>query len=177
MVSFLSRLLGTWELLSFEAVNIDNASDIFHPMGPACKGQITYNEDGYVAAVLQWAHVMPYKTDWLRATTEEFADAGKKTMAYSGPFYLEEQPGDRQKVLHHAKISIPPNWVDTVQLRLAEMSEEDGKVVLTLGPESPIEHSGAKWILRLKWRKCPRNETSKTPVEARFRACRPSVKQ
>ncbi|EXJ84245.1 hypothetical protein A1O3_04912 [Capronia epimyces CBS 606.96] len=159
MPSFLSRLLGTWELLSFTAADIDDADDIVYPMGQACKGQIMYSHDGYMAAVLQWNYVQPYQTDWLRATAQEFANAGKKTMAYSGPFYLDEQPGNRQTLLHHAKISIPPNWVDTFQLRVAKMTEENGQLILTLGPESPIEVNGIERIFRLRWRKCPRNDT------------------
>ncbi|EXJ78498.1 hypothetical protein A1O1_08899 [Capronia coronata CBS 617.96] len=166
MASFYSRLLGTWELLSFTAANIDNREDVTYPMGSACKGQIMYSEDGYMAAVLQWGYVEPYKTDWIRATTEEFADAGRRTMAYSGPFYLDEQSRDSQEILHHAKISIPPNWVDTVQLRQAEMTEEHGETILTLGPKFPMEHDGMKRILRLRWRKCPRNDTRKAPAEA-----------
>ncbi|EHY53125.1 hypothetical protein ABEF92_003367 [Exophiala dermatitidis] len=163
--TFLSRLLGTWELLSFVAINVDDPKDITYPMGEACKGQIMYSEDGYMAAVLQWGYVESYQTDWFHASMEEFANAGRKTMAYCGPFYLNEQPGDHQRVFHHAEISIPPNWNDTIQLRLAQMTEEGGETILTLGPECPMQQDGVSRVLRLRWHKLPRNESTKAPDE------------
>lgn len=55
MPSFLSQVLGTWELLSYTAVNVVNTEDIFYPMGKECKGHIMYTEDGYVSSGSQVA--------------------------------------------------------------------------------------------------------------------------
>ncbi|KAK4946794.1 hypothetical protein LTR10_014296 [Elasticomyces elasticus] len=168
MPSFLSRVLGAWELLTYTATNIEDDNDVLYPMGEQCKGQIVYTHDGYMTAVLQWGDVEPYERGPTRGTTRELANAGKKTMSYCGPFYLDEQPGNKQKIIHHAKIALPPNWISTLQLRLAEMTEEDGQVFLTLGPEALLEHKGVKRDVRLKWRKLPPNDTSKVPREVKL---------
>lgn len=168
MPSFLSRIHGAWELLSYTATNVEDDSDIIHPMGEQCKGQIVYSANGYMAAVLQWGDIEAYEDDRARGTTRELANAGKKTISYSGPFYLDEQPGNKQKILHHAKVSLPPNWINTIQLRLAEMTEQDGQLFLTLGPEALLEHKNVKRVVRLKWRRLPKNDTSKAPREAKL---------
>lgn len=168
MSSFSSQLLGTWELLSYRATNIKDPDDVIHPMGRACKGQIMYSEDGYMAAVLQWGDVEPYDAGWTQGTTRELANAGKKTMAYCGPFHLVQQPGKNPILLHHAKISLPPNWIDTIQLRLAEKTERDGRDILTLGPEELLEHKGVKRVVRLEWRKMLDNDTSKLPRQVKL---------
>jgi hypothetical protein len=167
MASFFSQILGTWELLSYHAVNIEDAKDVVYPMGKGCKGQIMYNNDGYMAAVLQRGDVEPYEAGWTRGTTRELANAGKKTMSYCGPFYVVEQPGKNPILLHNATISLPPNWINTIQLRLAEKTEKDGQVFLTLGPQDLLEHKGVKRVVRLEWRKKRRNDTSKLPQEAK----------
>ncbi|KAK5200131.1 hypothetical protein LTR99_004927 [Exophiala xenobiotica] len=168
MPSFLSQVLGTWDLLSYTAVNVVNTEDIFYPMGKECKGQIMYTEDGYMAAILQWNAVEPYEPDWTQGTTRELANAAKKTLAYCGPFYLDERPGNKQTLLHHAKISLPPNWINTIQLREAELTAaENGQLFLTLGPRECLVHKGVQRIVRLKWRKLPHNQTSNLPEEAK----------
>ncbi len=167
MPSFLTQLVGNWDLVSYTATNIEDDQDVVYPMGKTGKGRIMYTADGYMAALLQCDDVMPYKADWMHGTMSELADAAEKTMSYCGPFYLEERPGNRQKILHHAKISLPPNWLNTFQLRLAEMTREGGQLFLTLGPQEPMEMEGVKRTLRLRWRKAARNEPSNVPPEAK----------
>ncbi|KAI1611081.1 Lipocalin-like domain-containing protein [Exophiala viscosa] len=168
MPSFLSRVLGAWELLTYTATNVEDGNDVIYPMGENCKGQIVYTNDGYMAALLQWGDVEPYKDGSKRGTTQELADAAKKTMSYCGPFHLDEQPGNKQKIIHHAKIALPPNYINTLQLRVAEMTEDDGQLFLTLGPEGLTEDKGVKRIVRLKWRKLPQNDTSKAPRDGKL---------
>ena len=163
MTSFRSQIIGTWELVSYKAFNQDNPEDIVYPMGKAARGQIMYSQDGYMAAVLQDESVEPYERDWTRGTTRELANVAKQTNAYCGPFSLDEQPGNKQKVIHHAQIAVPPNWAGTSQLRLAEMIDEDGEKFLILGPEWALEVKGIKRILKLKWRKRPVNDITQPP--------------
>jgi len=46
-------------------------------------------------------------------------------------------------VFHHTQASLPPNWIGTTILRLAELSDESGQPYLTLGPEDLVEHNGS----------------------------------
>ncbi len=120
-----------------------------------------------MAAILQSSDVEPYEPDWTQGTTRELANAAKKTLSYCGPFYLDEKPGNKQTLLHHAKISLPPNWINTIQLREAELEVDNGQYFLTLGPRECLVHKGIQRIVWLRWRKLPRNETSNLPGEAK----------
>ena len=121
-----------------------------------------------MAAILQSSDVEPYEPDWTQGTTRELANAAKKTLSYCGPFYLDEKPGNKQTLLHHAKISLPPNWINTIQVREADLTEENGQFLLTLGPREWLVHKGVQRIVRLKWRKLPRNDISTLPGEAKL---------
>lgn len=165
--SFRSRLTGTWGLLRYSAINTEDREDVTYPMGNKCKGLLFYSHDGYMAALIQWPDVEPYKVKWTQGTTSELANAAQKSMMYSGRYYLDEQPGNLQKVLHHPLVSIPPNWIETIQLRVAEMTEGGGKTFLTLGPEQPVDDIGTKRFHRLEWQKLERNDATRPPAGAR----------
>src|ERR1700744_1777907 len=100
--SFRSRIVGTWDLVHYVAINPEDPDDIVYPMGKEAKGQIMYTNDGYMAALLQDGDVKPFEQGWKHGNTEELADAAKKTMAYAGPFYLDEETCEPQKIVHHA---------------------------------------------------------------------------
>ncbi len=88
--SLRSRIIGTWELVSYVGINIEDPEDVIYPMGKESKGQIIYSNDGYMAALLQWGDLKSFDKGWNNGTTEEWASAAKKTMAYAGPYYLDE---------------------------------------------------------------------------------------
>ncbi|KIW86309.1 hypothetical protein Z517_01705 [Fonsecaea pedrosoi CBS 271.37] len=167
MPSFRSRVIGTWGLVSYVAINLEDPQDIVYPMGKECKGQIMYSKDGYMAALLQEADLESFDHDWKDGTTQELANAAKKTIAYCGPFYLDEEHSKQQKIVHHAQISVHPNWINTLQIRCADMFEEDGRDYIMLGPESPTEWQGVKRLLRLKWRKLTQNDAAQPPADAK----------
>ncbi|EXJ55927.1 hypothetical protein A1O7_08858 [Cladophialophora yegresii CBS 114405] len=172
MASFRSRIIGTWDLVYYIAINAEDPNDVVYPMGKDAKGQIMYTHDGYMAALLQAGDLRPFEHDWNHGTTEELAAAAKKTMAYGGPFYLDEEgprpePGTPRTIIHHAQISMHPNLIDTLQVRRAELFQEDGHEYIMLGPESPTEWEGTRRLLRLKWRKRDQNNATKPPREAR----------
>ncbi|EXJ63407.1 uncharacterized protein A1O5_11456 [Cladophialophora psammophila CBS 110553] len=167
MASFRSRVVGTWGLVSYVAINLDNTDDIVYPMGKECKGQIMYSNDGYMAALLQEADLKSFDRDWKEGTTQELANAAKKTIAYCGPFYLDEEDGKPQKIVHHAQISVQPNWINTLQIRCADLFEEDGQDYIILGPECPTEWEGVKRLLRLTWRKLSQNDAAEPPADAK----------
>src|ERR1700744_2604822 len=85
--SFRSRMVGTWDLCSYVAVNIDNREDIVYPLGKEAKGQIMYSNDGYMSVLLQHGSLKPFKHDWKRSSIEESATVAQATMTYAGPYY------------------------------------------------------------------------------------------
>ncbi|KIW64682.1 hypothetical protein PV04_09600 [Phialophora macrospora] len=167
MPSFRSRIIGTWDLVYYIAINLKDSNDVVYPMGEDAKGQIIYSDDGYMAALLQEGGLKPFEHDWKHGSTEELATAAEKTMAYGGPFYLDEEPGKPQTVVHHAQISMHPNLINTLQVRQADLFQEDGRDHMLLGPESPTEWEGTQRLLVLKWRKRSQNNATQPPHEAR----------
>jgi hypothetical protein len=95
--------------------------------------------------------------------------AARKTMAYSGPFYLKEVPGLKQRLFHRMDLSLPLNWVGQMQLRAVEMRDEevDG-LVLTLGPEASVIHRGLKRAVRLRRKKAGDNSSAKVLGDAKL---------
>ena len=165
--SFRSRLIGTWDLVYYVGTNINDPDDVFYPMGKEAKGQIMYNNDGYMAALLQEGNLKPFANDWKSGDVQELATAAKGTMAYGGPYYLDKESGKPQKIIHHAQISMHPNLTNTLQIRSAELFEEDGKDYIMLGPELPVEWEGAQRLLRLKWQKRSYNDATHPPPDAK----------
>ncbi|KAJ9604311.1 hypothetical protein H2200_011145 [Cladophialophora chaetospira] len=165
--SLRSRIIGTWDLVHYIGTNIENPEDIMYPLGKDARGQIMYSNDGYMSALLQVGDLTPFEKGWNNGTTEEWAIAAQCTMAYAGPFYLDEAPGKPQTIVHHAQISIHPNLIDTLQVRCAEIIQEDGHDYIVLGPELPTDWEGSKRLLRLKWRKRPQNNATRPPPEAK----------
>ncbi|KIW21449.1 hypothetical protein PV08_02029 [Exophiala spinifera] len=155
MKFLLSRLLGAWELVSYSASRLDNAADIQYPMGQNCKGQITYTDDGYMSVIIQSDDIDASKSGKADSTMKDTTDDASKTLCYCGPFYFNEK---KSLLLHHAKVGLPLEWHDTIQVRAAEMREIDGNVYLTLGPAEPLEQNGIRRLVRLLWKKLPQNE-------------------
>ena len=165
--SFRSRILGTWDLVYYIGTNISNPEDVLHIMGEQAVGQIMYTNDGYMAALLQEDNLKPFDRGWKNGNVEELASAARKTMAYGGAYYVDEETGKPQKIVHHAEISMCPNLTNTLQIRCAELLQEDGQDYIILGPEAPIEWEGVQRLVRLKWQKRSQNIATHPPPDAR----------
>ena len=165
--SLRSRIIGTWDLVHYIGTNVDNPEDIMYPMGKDAKGQIMYSNDGYMSALIQCGDLQPFENGWNNGTTEEWAIAAKTTMAYGGPFYLDEASGKPQTIVHHAQISMHPNLVDSSQVRCADIIQEDGHDYIILGPELPTQWEGTMRLLRLKWQRRPQNNAVRPPPGAK----------
>lgn len=48
-----AEIYGTWELLSFEAINKDNCDDIEQPLGKECAGRMICDPGGFVSVIMQ----------------------------------------------------------------------------------------------------------------------------
>lgn len=122
-----------------------------------------------MSAQLQFPDVPPYAGGPFQGTEKEFAESGRKTMAYAGPFYLEEVPGDKQRLFHHMSLSQPPNWLGDTQLRMAEMRDEGGEgLFLILGPEKNTVDKGVERVVKLRWRKVEDNSGARVPKDVKL---------
>ena len=125
---------------------------------------IIYTADGHMSAQLQFPDIPPYSGGPFQGSEKEFAYSARKTMAYTGPFYLEEVSGNKQRLFHHMSLSQPPNWLGDTQLRLAEMSDEGNEgLFLILGPEKNTVDRGVERVVKLRWKKMDDNSDAKVP--------------
>lgn len=151
------QLIGAWELVEYSAFPSNNPSDKVYPMTKEVTGIIIYTPNGYMSAQLQVPGQPPFlKNDLNGGTREEFAEAGKNYLAYTGPFYLDES-GDVPLLQHHMTNSSFPNWLGNTQTRLVKITADGDDQYLTLGPESETVVMGKKQISQLVWRRLPDN--------------------
>jgi hypothetical protein len=161
---FRSKLIGAWSLVSYTSTNIKDPNDVKYPMKKGALGMIIYSPEGHMSAQLQVPNIPPYSGGAFQGSEKEFAESARKTMAYTGPFYLEEVPGNKQRLYHHMSLAQPPNWLGDTQLRLAEMSDErEEGLFLTLGPEGNTVDGEVERVVRLRWRKMEDNSGAKVP--------------
>ncbi|KAK4574017.1 hypothetical protein LTR86_001778 [Recurvomyces mirabilis] len=156
-----SKLIGTWKLESYIAHPTPESiiRRPTHPMTSRVTGFIMYTPDGYMSAQM----LIPGQQSFKRGEGEEpqWAEAGKRFFAYSGPYYITNEGAGREEVLRHTfQVCNLPGWIGDIQIRTHKF-EEDGQV-LVLGSEEPTEIKGDKRIPVLKWRRA-RNNSEGTP--------------
>jgi hypothetical protein len=104
-------LRGTWRLVSWE--NRSASGEVTYPMGPDSIGYLTYTADGYVFVVLMRAARAAFTADdLLSGSADERAAAAAGYISYAGTYELRAD-----RVIHHVKASLFPNWIGTAQER------------------------------------------------------------
>ncbi|KAK5689476.1 hypothetical protein LTR97_012816 [Elasticomyces elasticus] len=170
------KLVGAWKLESYVAYPTTD-SPVQRPTYPMTRnvtGFIMYTPDGYMSAQM----LIPGQQSFKRGEGEEpqWAEAGKRFFAYSGPYYINDEGKGREETLRHTfQVCNLPGWIGDIQIRTHKF-EDDGQV-LVLGSEEPTEiktkaegtqsrllteRQGDKRIPVLKWRRA-RNNTDGVP--------------
>ncbi|HEX8030794.1 MAG TPA: lipocalin-like domain-containing protein [Vicinamibacterales bacterium] len=134
--SIAQRLVGSWELVSYEIIAADGA----RRPGNYDRGQITYDASGRMSAHLMHssntADVTP-QTDELRAT------AYRRYLGYYGPFVVDTASGT---VTHHVEGSSNPSWVGSKQVRYYALTADNSQLTLSL-------RDGARTTQSLVWKR------------------------
>jgi len=142
--SLAERLLGAWELVSFELRGADGA---IQPFGPDPIGVLYYDGGGRV-----FVHLAP--RDRARAasddnfggmTAQEALEAMTSYVGYTSRWELDEDGGF---VIHHIELSAFENLVGWKQKRFVELSGDE----LTLTTMPRILH-GAERSVAIVWRR------------------------
>lgn len=120
------RLVGAWELVSYEIIAGDGA----RRPGAYDRGQISYDSSGRMSA-----HLMnsANKAEQAPQTDELRAAAYRRYLGYYGPFVVEEAKGI---VTHIVDGSSNPSWVGSRQVRHYELSKDNAQLTLMLKDES-----------------------------------------
>jgi len=120
--SVAQRLLGAWELVSYEII----AADGVRRPGAYDRGQISYDASGRMSAHLMHssntAATTP-QTDELRAA------AYRRYLGYYGPFVVDAAAGT---VTHIVEGSSNPSWVGSRQVRYYDLSADGNQLTLSL---------------------------------------------
>jgi hypothetical protein len=95
----LRMLVGTWRLASYESR--DSAGAVQYPFGQGVIGQLTYDADGNMSAMLMKPNRLPFAShDMRRGTDPEVRDAFEGFIAYYGRYTVDPA---KQTVIHHVR--------------------------------------------------------------------------
>ena len=130
------RLVGAWELVSFENIGADGT----RTPGAYDRGQITYDASGRMSAHLMHSS---NKADATPQTDDLRAAAYRRYLGYYGPFTVDAAAGT---VLHLVEGSSNPSWVGSRQLRYYELSSDNAQLTLSL-------RNGARTTAALVWKR------------------------
>ena len=129
--SVAERLVGSWELVSYEIIAADGA----RRPGNYDRGQITYAASGRMSAHLMHSS---NKADASPATDELRAAAFRRYLGYYGPFVVDTAAGT---VTHLVEGSSNPSWVGSKQLRYFQLSPDGAQLTLSLRDGARTTHS------------------------------------
>ncbi|KAK4496248.1 hypothetical protein PRZ48_012228 [Zasmidium cellare] len=148
------RLQGTWRLESYVA-HPTPESTVQRPTYPMTKnvtGLIMYTCDGYMSAQM----LMPGQKGFDGSAEPQWAEAGKRSFTYAGPYYItKEGPGEQEVLRHSFELCILPNRVGEIEVRSHRFEEDDQ--VLVLGGEETTVIKGDVKIPVLRWRRVENN--------------------
>jgi hypothetical protein len=120
--SIAQRLVGSWELVSYEIIAADGA----RRPGNYNRGQITYDTSGRMSAHLMHSS---NKADAAPQTDDLRAAAYRRYLGYWGPFVVDANAGH---VTHIVEGSSNPSWVGSRQVRYYELSTDNAQLTLML---------------------------------------------
>ncbi len=135
-------LVGTWKLLSFE-LRLTNGA-VIYPFGREVVGQLMYSSDGHMAGSFMKAQRPSFASGDVMAGTPQECDAAMKTyVSYAGTYRIEHD-----RVIHHAEVSLFPNWTGTDIVRVFAL---DGNTLTLSTP--PMLVGGTEAVAALVWEK------------------------
>lgn len=131
--SLQERLLGTWQLLSFEVRAADGT--VQAPFGSHPSGLLIYTPSGSMAVQICHAERVPFAAAGAREeTVEEMVAAYQRYLAYFGTYAVDEAAST---VTHHVAAATFPNLVGAQEVRHVQLDGEELtlRAALPRGPE------------------------------------------
>lgn len=136
-------LVGSWLLTRWD-FTVDGVPRGY-PMGEDAQGQIIYDTDGYMSAILMMRERPRSEAPHFhQASAQERELAALGYVSYGGTWELHGN-----LVVHHVSFALFPNWIGTDLVR--EVSWDGDNLVLTARPE--VSRSGKTVVNRLFWRR------------------------
>jgi hypothetical protein len=136
--------IGTWQLVSFESRDESGAAQ--YPMGRDVLGQLMYDAQGHMSALLAQSNVPPFASEDLHGGTDaELRAAFLGFFGYFGTYSFNLSEGT---VMHHIRGATFPNWAGVDQLRFFKAQ---GEQLALSAPPMRIE--GRQVTTTLIWRR------------------------
>jgi hypothetical protein len=140
------NLVGTWRLVSYESK--DSAGGVQYPFGEAAVGQLLFDANGHMSAMLMKPDRPPFAShDLHRGMDAEVRAAFDGFIAYFGTYTIDPA---KQTVTLHVQGASYPNWVGGDQLRYYRF--HGTRLVLTT---PPVQISGRSLVTTLLWERTP----------------------
>ncbi|MEU7631511.1 lipocalin-like domain-containing protein [Nocardia sp. NPDC049220] len=119
-------LVGAWRLVSYKATDIESG-EVVTPFGSRPRGLIMYTADGHMSAQIMHPERPNFRAGRLEeGLPEELSAAAVGYMAYGGSYEVLEA----DRVVHHVKLSLFPNWAGGTQTRVANWDGERLRLIL-----------------------------------------------
>ena len=117
--------IGTWRLITIE-YRADDGTVRF-PFGKNLTGYISYNEEGYMFAMLQNnnRHEFPFGTA-TDSKLDEQAALRKEFLSYCGRYEIQEK-----KIVHNIEVCLYTDWIGASE-RIYEFA--GGRLILSTNP-------------------------------------------
>lgn len=124
-----------------------------------------YSSDGYMSSWVGAGGMPAYANGWTSPTSEEAFAVAQTLNAYTGKFYLDEKPGNKQVVYHEVRLAVPQNFAGLLQKRNVEIRSTDGKILkMKITTDDPVKHPAGNGWLVLEWQKESENSAIRPDV-------------
>jgi len=121
-----TQFWGTWQLQSFEVRT--SGGQVSYPFGRDATGYLIYGQDGYMTVAVMKANRANFDSpDLLAGSPDEKRIAFDTFGSYCGTYEVQ-----KDKIIHHIKVSLFPNWSGTDQERFFKFSAD--QLVLSSPP-------------------------------------------
>ena len=139
--------IGAWALVSYEFR--DGQGEAIYPFGREPQGYILYTAEGLMSVAFMPQGRANFQAADLRGgTAAEKAGAYDSFFAYSGRYEIRGEV-----VVHHAEISLFPNWSNSGQERFYQFEGE--RLILS---SAPVAYEGVQRTARLVWQRVQSGE-------------------
>ena len=138
------HLIGTWRLVSAEALRPDGSLQPFPEFGPHPIGYLMYDKTGHMCVTLANPNP-PHWADPAKPSDTERAMSHRAMEAYCGTYEVREKEG---RVIHRPELAEWPYYIGSVQVRNFHI--EGDRLILSLEETPP---NGEKRRSQITWEK------------------------
>ena len=135
----MNKLVGAWELVSFEATAPDGA--VSYPFSPDAIGLLVYTESGHMSVAFAEAGRPSFTSESrFSATDDEAAAAYRSYASYFGTYDVGASP---DTIVHNVVADLFPNASGSTRLRTVKLHND----TLTLDVASSRQYSATATLI------------------------------